>query len=239
MKIKSSFKDYYDFIAWQYGGGDPDLVYVRDRLKDLKQIPGGDGQYETSIEIKAPELADDLGFIKHTFLGKGVLAIEHDFDFMWISICGAAYLMVSPKYAVDWKVLNEKDHSTVWSHLKHNNRSVFSWMRNEKMKPFPGAYLGNKSSKLDEISKTLKAPVFSFDTISSSGIIVVDSRIPILGNFGFDKLIPPEQLYQDLSYYLANVLRESPDLVVNDNMTNKEKIVQHGFDYKQSFRHRK
>jgi predicted nucleotidyltransferase len=28
-------------------------------------------------------------------------------------------------------------------------------------------------------------------------------------------------------------------LEVHDNMTDKEKIVQHGFDLKQSFRHRK
>ena len=29
MKIKSTFKDYYDHVAHIYGGGDPKCVYVR------------------------------------------------------------------------------------------------------------------------------------------------------------------------------------------------------------------
>jgi hypothetical protein len=240
MKIKSPFKDYYDYVAWQYGGGDPDLVYVRDRLKDLKQVSGGHGQYESFIDLKDPGLIDSLGFLKHSFLGKGGLAIESDFDFKWLSICGHAYLLVQKKYENDWKVLNQKEHSDVWDYLTTNVRSSFSWMRNDKAKSFPESHIGNRSILLDDISKTLKAPVFYFKLFSySSGCITIDSRIPILEQLGIDKIIPPEQLYQDISYFMANVLRDSPDLIVNDNMTDKEKIVQHGFDLKQSFRHRK
>ena len=241
MKIKSPFKDYYDFIAWQYGGGDPNLVYVRERLKDLEQFQRAGGQYETFIDLKDPGLIDSLGFLKHSIFGRGGLAIESDFNFKWLSICGHAYLLVQKKHENDWKVLNQKEHPVVWDYLKANVRpSIFSWMRNDKAKSFPESHIGNRSILLDDISKTLKAPVFYFELFSyTSGCITIDSRIPILGQLGIDKIIPPEQLYQDISYYLANVLRESPDLVVNDNMTDKEKIVQHGFDLKQSFRHRK
>lgn len=33
MKIQSKFKDYYDYIAWQYGGGDEKCVYERIKRK--------------------------------------------------------------------------------------------------------------------------------------------------------------------------------------------------------------
>ena len=38
MKIISPFKDYYDWVAGKYGGGDPRLVYKRTKIegKDTK-----------------------------------------------------------------------------------------------------------------------------------------------------------------------------------------------------------
>jgi len=33
MKIISPFKDYYDWIAGKYGGGDPRMVYTRNCIK--------------------------------------------------------------------------------------------------------------------------------------------------------------------------------------------------------------
>ena len=69
--------------------------------------------------------------------------------------------------------------------------------------------------------------------------IVIDKNIPILQEYGINHYIQPEQLYQDIAYYVSNKMVTSPDLEVHDNMTDKEKIVQHGFDLKQSFRHRK
>ena len=69
--------------------------------------------------------------------------------------------------------------------------------------------------------------------------IIIDKNIPILQEYGVNNYIQPEQLYQDIAYYVSNKMVTSPDLEVHDNMSDKEKIAQHGFDLKQSFRHRK
>ena len=34
MKIISKFKDYYDSVAWTYGGGDPKIRYERLEIKN-------------------------------------------------------------------------------------------------------------------------------------------------------------------------------------------------------------
>lgn len=58
---------------------------------------------------------------------------------------------------------------------------------------------------------------------------------------GLAKVYTPEQIYQDISYWVTNVLNTSPDVqpAGAPPQTDKEKIVAHGLDLKQSFRHRK
>ena len=36
MKIISKFKDYYDHVAYMYGGGDPKIIYDRKPIKFIK-----------------------------------------------------------------------------------------------------------------------------------------------------------------------------------------------------------
>lgn len=51
MKIISGFKDYYDYVAFMYGGGDPNLVYLRTKVANSKE-PGNDTlQYDFSGHI--------------------------------------------------------------------------------------------------------------------------------------------------------------------------------------------
>src|SRR5574343_592719 len=39
MIIKTNYKDYYDYVAHIYGGGDPKIIYVRPhRLKDIPSM---------------------------------------------------------------------------------------------------------------------------------------------------------------------------------------------------------
>ena len=70
-------------------------------------------------------------------------------------------------------------------------------------------------------------------------LFAISERIPNLSTFGFASVVSAPQMYQNIAYFMANTVNESPDLVVHDNMSNREKIQQHGFDLKQSFRHRK
>jgi hypothetical protein len=78
MVIKSPFKDYYDFVANQYGGGDPTMcaapsvplctplvafcsssltcgptiVYVRGRISPLDRDPNFGGVHETHLTVE-------------------------------------------------------------------------------------------------------------------------------------------------------------------------------------------
>jgi len=80
--------------------------------------------------------------------------------------------------------------------------------------------------------------VFTFDH-GRTGTVRVDENIPILGDIGLAAVYPAEQLYQDLSYFIVNTMKDSPDMAKPSSITDKEKISSHGFDLKMSFRHRK
>lgn len=94
------------------------------------------------------------------------------------------------------------------------------------------------------LHRKLQAPVFHI--LDSGGVpgkaqysYVIPYRLPILQEHGFADVVDPYQMYQDLEYFIANTMNESPDMMPPTEMTDKERIVAAGFDLKQSFRHRK
>lgn len=218
MIIKSRFKDYYDYVAHIYGGGDPSIVYVREPF-----TPMVDG-YRNSVDV--PYDNKTIFDYDHYLIGK-----FGDKRFKWLSVNGCQYLIVSGRQNFGWQVITEENHPEIWKFLSKPS----PWFAKQKKKATD--YFGVfRNSNLD-ISKAVKAPVFTFNFCD--GLVVVDSEIPTLQDIGFDKIIKPEQLYQDISYFIVNVMKESPDMMPPTKMTDKEKIQQHGFDLKQSFRHRK
>ena len=56
---------------------------------------------------------------------------------------------------------------------------------------------------------------------------------PLLLDTGIPALIPPFEIYKNLEMYLSTSKTEK----TVDIATNDEKIVNHGFDMKSSFRH--
>src|SRR5690606_10244631 len=71
--------------------------------------------------------------------------------------------------------------------------------------------------------------------------VLIDCMPPNLGELRFASVLPAEQIWQELSYWLSNLINESPDMMPPPRppMTNLEKIEAHGFDKKVSFRRRK
>ena len=51
MIIKSRFKDYYDFVGLQFGGGDPRVCYMRERLSvdDYFDVEVDDFRFEIQM----------------------------------------------------------------------------------------------------------------------------------------------------------------------------------------------
>ncbi|MNL14187.1 hypothetical protein D3C87_1351180 [compost metagenome] len=68
----------------------------------------------------------------------------------------------------------------------------------------------------------------------------MDCQVPCLLDLDFGKVLPAEQLWQDIQYYLLNLINESPDMAPPPRppQTNLEKLQSHGFDKRWSFRHR-
>jgi len=98
---------------------------------------------------------------------------------------------------------------------------------------------------LIELSRLVGTPIFIINGmrwVEDKKIrklsISVEGTAPHVGNMGLASIYPAEQIYQDLNYFLTNKMQASPDVMPRSVQTDKEKISQHGFDLKQSFRHR-
>ena len=70
-------------------------------------------------------------------------------------------------------------------------------------------------------------------------VALVDRTIPKLQDYGFPKEITAEDIAASADYFVRNLIHEVPDQAPINPMSEKEKILAHGFDLTQSFRHRK
>lgn len=220
MQIKGNLKDYYDHISHIYGS-DSSIQYIRKRLLPLRR---------TSCFSYPDILPIDQKNIKQL-----PLTDNQDYCFKWLSVCGKYYLLVglSGLAPPEWKILSPKLHPDTWAYL-NAPRSFYREPRST------ADYLGVFSDSLVELSRKVNAPVFTFTKYryKEESVVYVDSEIPNLGNLGMSKIVTPEQMYQELSYFMGNIIKESPDVSPPTKMTDKEKITQHGFDNRISFRHR-
>lgn len=194
MKIKSNFKDYYDYVAHQYG--DPNIVYNRTKL--VEDTPEGfEGRVLADYEDRVLD-SYITGWNRPWWMRRD----EKDFTAMSIFIAGFIYYFADGKF-----------------------RSKVP-----------------ASNKLIDISKELQAPVFKLcsNTYNPHTRDGVYGHVPVLGrDTDLPKHISTYEMYQLLAGYCANVLRDNPDTKPPVQVSDKDRIVQHGFDLKQSFRHRK
>ena len=98
---------------------------------------------------------------------------------------------------------------------------------------------GIYDKSLVELSKKLQVPVFVIISNSrSTGDAIIDELHPNLSKIkGISTIYPPEILFNDLAFFIGNVLHNSIDnshLIISD----KDKILKGGFDLKTSFRGR-
>jgi hypothetical protein len=212
MKIISKHTDYYDWVANRYGGGDPRLVYNRKNIET------------TSVRI--------FGNIPHEPAMRYVKDRSR-WDKKWCCVCGKLYLLVSPEGKNEWTLIDK--NSPVFLNLL-----ILFWDKEEKEIDY---YLGRKCEGVDVIAKRLKLPVFCIASIKGSIIpgssaeqtVGIEPEVPCLRDLGFQRLIPAEQMYQEISMYLANVRSTERDLPPL-GISNNERLRQRGFDKKTSFR---
>lgn len=249
MKIISKFKDYYDFIAAHWGGGDPKIIYVRKDLVSPKSFNSGDiliyddiDQYvKTSLcpmvafsnsnrwrMRNPPYLAIDAPWVQYNQVylcvaGKSFLCLEtYDRKMYYYGALDGASDYINKKYFT-------KQRLGV-SHWTVPDRFQRTQMDGTLVYP-----------ELVDLCRKFHAPVFFYRVFftkkDGNTLITVRGRVPILSNvIGLPGAYPPEQIYQDLSYFMANTINGSPDLDCPVKLTDKERIAQHGFDLVTSFR---
>ena len=241
MRIISRFKDYYDYIAHQYGGGDPKVVYVRD--EDITPISRPTVKLQT--EVSPPRMicppvywnGPPVKILTNVYPPPIPYSRTLELPTKMIIIAGKVFSLVGErqsyetiphkflgkiyKYPIEWNLLVEmptpKQH---W----FNKKSV--------------GY-GEHHPEIEDLCVKLKAPVFEVSKVTwcKDGWknYYLEHKVPKLSDYGFPRVYPAEQIYQDIALHLGKQI--SVDVPVA--LTDKERIVQAGFDLKQSFRHRK
>jgi hypothetical protein len=232
MKILSPWKDYYDFVAHQYGGGDPKIVYVRKRISPLEES-GFESTIEVEMDGKFPLYRlDDLIDWKERETKRVAYLI----------VAGKAYVL--QKKANIWTDSMRSDDVNTYRVQSLNYFEEFNkshsrrWLTIHRVEE-----LGKEYSFFVELSRKVKAPMFVIRNVgrkfgSDKLYVDVAGQCPILQEIGMPALIPATQMYQDLAYFMGNTIKEHPDTEPPVEVSNNCKIVNAGFDLKQSFRHR-
>lgn len=238
MKIISNTKDYYDHQAFVWGVDDH-VVYARKRFgsRYLEESFGG-----MKIE-RIAGLTFDSGFstLNHVnYFAREVSAQVDRSGDGWVVIAGRVFPLVD----VNWlKNRRSSSHETsfppkieVYNPKKHDQ---LGFMHFQPRKEYFDFVMMQEQPAI-ELSRLVGAPVFKIDSYTR-GTVTIAEHVPNLGELGFPAIYPADQIFQDISYFMANQIKESPDVapVGKPPQSNKEKIEAHGFDYKQSFRHRK
>lgn len=222
MRISSKFRDYYDFVADMYGGGDPRVTYPRTRLTKVDpKAPWAGGLY---IDFDKWGVLPDPN--RHYNFGR-----LDAFEFRYLIIAGKPYLLrrsLSQIYDGDINSFKVADPEP-------DRYGGVSWQRDK-------FEFGVEYPYLVELCRKVKHPVFVINRIEylkdRKVSIHVDGQCPVLGRIGMAKRVEPTQMYQELAMFVGNKMRETPDQKPPIELGNSQKIVKAGFDLKKSFRHR-
>lgn len=235
MLIISKFKDYYDSISNIYG---IDKRIVFDRTKKLQQI----------IPLKATNLLPRLkcNALRTFRLSNRLIELINQnkiSEIFILSVCGKPfYVGVIGAY---FNIITFKSHPKEYLVISDELEDLLldeltSWGQEKLNLNTPRQYLVD----LHKIANSPIIMIMSNNYMPAPKQMrqfLIDADIPNLSTIkGFAKRYSKEQVYQDISYWIANILNESPDVQPQGRppQSDKEKILSHGLDLKRSFRHR-
>lgn len=226
MRIKSNFKDYYDYLSRYDSEGK--LIYNRNTI-DLTNVETFFHYYR----IKNFVNANNSDFFKIGVINRE-LKINQIFQLIF---CGKRYLLID--YLNGHKEVYQGDQPI----FVKSTKGIDSFTSINKESNF---FVGTQHECYDNLSKLVNHPVFLILTSGSYNIktggsyfinsILVDQNIPNLAKLGFGNLLSPENAYQEIEHYLTNVLRDNPDIKPPVSIGNNDLIISKGFDIKSSFR---
>lgn len=265
MKIISPFKDYYDFVAYQYGV-DEDIIYERPSRICLN----------TLIPDKQ-EREDIVNIIKHygSHLGVDMVVKNVKYEFHRLILINRQIYYVKQTYPNKdpfYRLITDKDCYNLIT-LSRNLKRGPSYLQETK-----SSYIRNESiwfSRYGELTRIFEAwgnnqlhiPSYWDKTVIGDKIGVVSNstdqilqltkklNIPVIGDIeliddewyitipnlskiqGISGMCVPHDLYRELVNFFINN-RDSVDVKPPVEISNNDKITKAGFDNKSSFRGR-
>jgi hypothetical protein len=248
MKIISDFKDYYDHVGHLYGQPDNKVTYVRRASLDTGNTPkrskddtiGQKSIKATPLDVQVPWLIRTHW--EYWREGK-------EYQSSSLLVCGRIYPVVWRNKTVNSLRPDIPELEAIPPHIpevlfsKDTVEDNYRWLY--KLNPIETSTIWDKGPEplITDILKRLEQPVLiahsSYKYPEESTYIY--RSVPNLGKLGLSRYVPAEILYQEIEYWLMNILKESPDVQPTGKppQTNLEKIEAHGFDKRVSFRHRK
>jgi hypothetical protein len=243
MRIKSDFKDYYDYIPHQYGGGDPKIIYPRaHRISEDRRSQEGC--------IRGFPSLGERNWMTRQYKWE-TLGFPAEPPFKWAVVCGKYYPIMGllelwiPEGNQSGLIFNNQTGKcfkvACWELVQEDSVLYKALFPANPWSGVPPVF-GHFSEDLVKLSKRVGQPVFSIESYrypKPGGVvqdITIDAEVPNLGALGFPKIISAEKMYQDLAYFVGNLIHDTPDLQPPKTLTNDENIIRHGFDLKKSFR---
>lgn len=214
MKLHSDFHDYYD-NAIGYGV-DEKIHYNRYQKEVFINL-------KSHLNRPFHRNSGLIGFCGKTYpfieLHKYDRNFEDEYHWGEFNIVETRFAFSEDDYLEterEWSDFSDEFHSYLYSGDLKIRQFFIDWVLNS-----------------DEIFLEHKVPIWTakFYVEEPNGILN-----PRLREFGFEKIKDPLAAFQEISMYLANILVEQKEI---DSVDDRHRIEQHGFDIKQSFRHRK
>lgn len=223
MRILSKFKDYYDFAQPYYDGGENSVTFIREQKsyeKDVNTFLVKDFSGDQRISWRHPQAYIDFPEVEEA-LGGSTHAEQY---FIAIADQLVSFHKITPDFQADAEDFYFSTERGV---------KVFTINRYRSNKhTIPEILKTSDYKKVVELQQEFGSPIILIHFGSNKKIKIEVN--PNLMEYKINHLLgDSKQIYQEIEMWLTN----HNNKVVESNITDKEKIVSHGFDKKTSFRH--
>jgi len=221
MLIISKDKDYYDGVAGTMGI-DKTIVFERkyNDITNTKEIPKA---------FKREKVGFGSGKMVQYFSYRSISHRYINANHFIIGFCGKLYLGFKMYYYKDNQDMNYDKKSIDITYDINEFKKHFKpfWSFAE----FDDFVNNIKNYDAIDIHRILNAPIFVFEMKKGPDSFIIN---PILKEYEFYKVFDSFTAFQEIQMFISGVLGidENPIVEVSD----KDKIISRGFDYKWSFR---
>ena len=221
MRILSKYTDFYDSCQYIY----PDDTFTFDRTNAILLD-------KNAVCLKSC-IYSEYRFRRH----------EHVYGFILLQI-GATFWLLAQEYTkFDFRVTDyELHYLTSWKNYDLPRELIkisvisFPWGINSQI---CGDFLGHcydlqvVQNKLDILTQAINTKDYEVRSVINkySG----ELRVPILCKLGFQTCLDPMEVYRAFDEYFS-LEKTASEKIEADGTTDKDRILNHGFDDKVSFR---